>query len=55
MADKPRKGRGSSEAIARPTCSKCQASMDLASYVPGLGHLAGRVFKCGKCGHVPHR
>jgi C4-type Zn-finger protein len=52
MADQPNKGRGSSEEIARPTCPKCQASMDLASYIPGLGDLAERIFKCSKCGHI---
>jgi transposase len=52
MADQPEKGRRSPEGIVRPTCPKCQASMDLASYVPGLGHLADRIFKCSKCGHI---
>jgi transposase len=52
MADKPKKGRGSSEEIARPICPKCQTSMDLAPIVPGLGHLADRIFKCSKCGHI---
>jgi ribosomal protein S27AE len=33
-------------------CPKCKAGMDLAQSVPGLGHLAHRIFECGKCGHV---
>jgi len=50
MADQPKKGRDSSE--ERPACPKCQAAMDLVPYVPGLGPLAERIFKCGKCGHI---
>jgi ribosomal protein S27AE len=30
-------------------CPQCQARMDMASHVPGLGHLAGRIFECTKC------
>jgi ribosomal protein S27AE len=33
-------------------CPQCQAPMDMAPHVPGLGHLAGRIFECSKCGHV---
>jgi hypothetical protein len=47
-----KEARRSSEEIAGPTCPKCQAPMDPASYVPGLGHLAGRIFECGKCGYI---
>jgi transposase len=52
MADQPEKGRPSSEEIARPICPICQAPMNPAAYVPGLGHLAGRIFECDKCGHI---
>jgi hypothetical protein len=33
-------------------CPQCRAPMDLAPHVPGLGHLAGRIFECAKCGHI---
>jgi hypothetical protein len=26
--------------------------MDPAGYVPGLGHLTDRIFKCGECGQI---
>jgi tRNA(Ile2) C34 agmatinyltransferase TiaS len=52
MADKPKKDRRSPGENARPTCPKCQAPMNPAGYVPGLGHLADRIFKCRKCGHI---
>ena len=52
MADKPKKDRRSPGENARPTCPKCQAPMNPAGYVPGLGYLADRIFKCRKCGHI---
>jgi ribosomal protein S27AE len=52
MADQPEKGQRSPEEAARPICPECQAVMHPASHVPGLGPLADRIFKCGKCGHV---
>jgi hypothetical protein len=33
-------------------CPKCQAAMGLVPAVPGLGHLAHRIFECGKCRHI---
>jgi hypothetical protein len=36
----------------RRYCPQCQAPMDLAPNVPGLGHLAGRIFECTKCGYA---
>lgn len=40
------------EAAARPRCEKCQALMDLAPMIPGLGEFADRIFECSKCGNV---
>jgi hypothetical protein len=33
----------------RRHCPKCRTPMASAPYVPGLGHLAGRIFECSKC------
>lgn len=35
-----------------PPCPKCHSGMQIVDMVPGLGHLAHRIFKCGECGHV---
>jgi hypothetical protein len=32
--------------IVRPTCPKCANFMDVIPLVPGLGHLANRIFEC---------
>jgi transposase len=42
----------SSKETDRLTCPKCQAPMELAVPVPGLRHLAHRIFECGKCQHI---
>jgi transposase len=39
-------------ASAQRYCPKCQAAMELAPPVPGLGHFAHRIFECRKCGHI---
>jgi hypothetical protein len=50
MAEQPEKGGRSQK--EPPACPKCQASMDPAPYVPGLGMFAERIFECRECGHV---
>jgi hypothetical protein len=48
----PEKRRRSSEGILRLDCPRCPAFMNAVPMLPGLGHLADRIFKCGKCGHI---
>jgi hypothetical protein len=36
----------------RLSCSQCEALMEIAPFVPGLGHLAHRIFGCSNCGHI---
>jgi hypothetical protein len=38
--------------IKGPSCPKCQIPLELFPVVPGLGHLAHRIFECGKCGYI---
>ncbi len=40
------------EGAARPRCDKCQAFMDIAPMIPGLGEFADRIFECSKCANV---
>jgi predicted RNA-binding Zn-ribbon protein involved in translation (DUF1610 family) len=44
--------RHSSEETVRFNCPKCRAAMNQIPYVPGLGHLANRIFKCSACGNI---
>jgi phage FluMu protein Com len=53
----PLRGRSDEERIAQIRCPKCQKLMARAPMVPGLGHLADRIFECVKCEHIqitPH-
>jgi hypothetical protein len=52
MANQPEKRRRSREETARLICLKCEAFMDPVPMLPGLGHLAGRIFECGRCRHI---
>lgn len=37
--------------IERPPCPKCRTGMERVDMIPGLGQLAHRIFRCGKCRH----
>jgi hypothetical protein len=38
--------------IVEPSCAECKIEMEMMPMVPGLGHLADRIFGCGRCGDI---
>lgn len=44
--------RDRSSMIRAPSCPQCQIPMELVPVVPGLGHLAHRIFECARCRYV---
>jgi hypothetical protein len=48
----PRPRRPLPQGIVEPSCAECQIDMGMMPMVPGLGHLADRIFGCGRCGDI---
>jgi hypothetical protein len=49
---KPLQRRRALEETVQLTCPKCANVMDVIPRVPGLGHLANRIFECRRCGEI---